>query len=207
MIVAGAINELKGQSNDVSNTSVEQDWVSQFFNYSQDTTNETMRLVWGRVLAGEVVKPGTFSLRTLHAVGMLTEKHAKLFMRLGTTIWDTPMGRMPVKPYVENILNPPSNILSEEELETLDWLGLIKIDGLGTLISPDGNDSTRWTYFDKVRDIKPNSSGEIMIAKVKLTDIGQELMLIAQPEPDDEYYKWVVNIFRSKGCEVIEHST
>ena len=46
-----------------------------------------------------------------------------------------------------------------------------------------------------------------MIGAAKLTDIGQEFMLIAQPEPNDEYYKWVVNIFRTKGCEVVENST
>ncbi len=206
-IVIGAIKELKTQSDDVSKTPVDQDWVSQFFNYSQDTTNETMRLRWSRILAGEVVNPGTFSLRTLHAVGMLTEKHAKLFMRLCTTIWHTHLGPMPVQPCVENNLTAPRNLLSSGELQVLDWLGLIRLQGDGTFDVPLEKASARWTYFDKVCDIKSNSSGDIMIGAAKLTDIGQEFMLIAQPEPNDEYYKWVVNIFRTKGCEVVENST
>lgn len=207
MIVAGAINELERQSADVSDTSVDNDWVSQFFNYSQDTTNEKMRSVWSRVLAGEVLNPGTFSLRTLHAVRMLTEKHAKLFMRLGTTIWVTDLGPMPVQPLVENDLTNPSNLLSSDELQVLDWSGLIKLEGAGTFDVPLEKASARWTYFNRICDIKSNSTGDIMIGAAKLTDIGQELMLIAQPEPDDEYFKWIVNIFRSKGCEVIVNPT
>ena len=163
-----------------------------------------MRLVWSRVLAGEVVKPGSFSLRTLHAVKMLTEKHAKLLMRLGTTIWHTHLGTMPVQPHVENNLTAPSVLLSSDELQVLDSLGMIRIQGIDAYEDAFENAPERWTYFDRICDIKSNSAGSILIGAVKLTELGQELMLIAQPKPDDEYYKWLLNIFRSKGCEVIE---
>jgi hypothetical protein len=75
-IVAGAAAALPGE---VSSAPVEPDWVAEFFNQSQDVSNETMQSLWSRILAGEVASPGSFSLRTLHAVRLLTKVDAELF--------------------------------------------------------------------------------------------------------------------------------
>ena len=54
-IVGGAVEALPSA---VSTTPIEPDWVAEFFNQSQDVSNETMQSLWSRILAGEVASSG-----------------------------------------------------------------------------------------------------------------------------------------------------
>lgn len=58
--------------------SVEEDWIWRFFQYAQDVSNEDMQRLWAQILAGEVARPGRYSLRTLHFVSMLNAEDAAL---------------------------------------------------------------------------------------------------------------------------------
>jgi len=82
-----AAKAAKEMPESVSEMPVEQDWVSRFLEDCQDVSNEDMQTVWGRILAGEVAKPGTFSYRTLFAVKMLRPEVANLFTRLCSFVW------------------------------------------------------------------------------------------------------------------------
>ena len=55
------------------------DWVARFFNHIQDVSSEDTQLLWARVLAGEVERPGTTSLRTLDILRNLDRKTAESF--------------------------------------------------------------------------------------------------------------------------------
>src|SRR5208283_1459027 len=50
-----------------------------FERYAEDASSETMRALWARVLAGEIRRPGQFSLRTLRFMSELDATTAKLF--------------------------------------------------------------------------------------------------------------------------------
>jgi hypothetical protein len=64
----------------VSDAPVDEDWIAQFLNHSQDVSNEQMQTLWGRLLAGEVTKPGSFSLRALAIVKVMSKDDANLFI-------------------------------------------------------------------------------------------------------------------------------
>ena len=66
----------------VSEEQVDEDWISRFFNISQDVSNEEMQTLWGRILAGEVKQPNSFSLRTLEILKNITHSEAEIFNRL-----------------------------------------------------------------------------------------------------------------------------
>lgn len=57
------------------------DWTSRFFREVQDVSSEEMQLLWSKVLAGEVQKPGATSTRTLGILKDLDEETARLFSR------------------------------------------------------------------------------------------------------------------------------
>ena len=63
----------------VSDVPVDDDWTAQFFEHCKNVSDRQMQSVWSRILAGEVSQPGSFSLRTLHAVKMLRKEDAQLF--------------------------------------------------------------------------------------------------------------------------------
>ena len=60
-----------------------QDWVARYIESASQVTDQTMQELWGRILAGEIRKPGTFSLRTLHVVSNISQVEAKLFEAFG----------------------------------------------------------------------------------------------------------------------------
>ena len=58
------------------------DWTARFFNYVQDISSEEAQSLWAKVLAGEVERPGSTSIRTLSILRNLDQASARLFRRL-----------------------------------------------------------------------------------------------------------------------------
>lgn len=77
-VVSNAYTELKDVDS-VSDTPVDEDWISEFFNCVANISAEKMQILWGKLLAGEVKNPGSFSLRTLEVLKRLSTKEANIF--------------------------------------------------------------------------------------------------------------------------------
>lgn len=80
--VTGKAYSILESEENVSDESVDKDWTLRFFNSVEDISNEQMQEIWARILAGEVKKPGTISLRTLEILHSMTQQEAKLFEEL-----------------------------------------------------------------------------------------------------------------------------
>lgn len=65
----------------VSEKPVHQDWTVRFFAAAQDVSEAETQLLWGKLLAGEVAAPGTFSLRSLETLRNLSSYEASKFDR------------------------------------------------------------------------------------------------------------------------------
>jgi Protein of unknown function (DUF2806) len=61
-IVQLAVNELPALS---STTTVDEDWITQFFDIAQGVSDQQIQILWARILAGEVASPGSYAKRTL----------------------------------------------------------------------------------------------------------------------------------------------
>ena len=55
------------------------DWTARFFECVQDVSTEDVRIVWARILAGEVRSPGGVSMHTLSILRNLSSRQANLF--------------------------------------------------------------------------------------------------------------------------------
>ncbi|MFN3514619.1 MAG: DUF2806 domain-containing protein [Phenylobacterium sp.] len=55
------------------------DWMNIFERYAEDASSERMQTLWGRVLAGEARKTGTFSLRSLRFLSEVDQETAQCF--------------------------------------------------------------------------------------------------------------------------------
>lgn len=70
----------------VSTDPVDEDWVNAFFNSVENVSTEQMQIIWGKLLAGEVQRPGSFSLRTLSILKNLTQKEAVIFKEIAPLV-------------------------------------------------------------------------------------------------------------------------
>lgn len=81
IIVSRAAKRLESETT-VADASVDEDWIARFFRIAEDITTEQMQELWSRVLAGEVKRPGSFSLRTLDVLRNMSQAEAQVFRRV-----------------------------------------------------------------------------------------------------------------------------
>ena len=62
------------------------DWLMRFFDAVGYISSEELQQLWGRVLAGEVKKPRSCSLRTLDILRNMTSEEANIFLKLARLI-------------------------------------------------------------------------------------------------------------------------
>ena len=74
----------------VTKDPVDPDWISCFFDSVAKVSNEQMQVLWGKVLSGEIKKPGEFSLRTLNTLKNISQSEANSFKKLSQYILECP---------------------------------------------------------------------------------------------------------------------
>lgn len=80
-ITAFAADELKNEQ-PVTDEPLDDDWITRFFRIAEDISNDEMQALWGKILAGEIKQPKSFSLRTLELIRNLTKSEADIFIKV-----------------------------------------------------------------------------------------------------------------------------
>ena len=66
----------------VADEPVHTDWSARFFDCVKDVSDDDIKIIWGKILAGEIKSPGTYSKSTLNALWNLDAEDASAFVRL-----------------------------------------------------------------------------------------------------------------------------
>lgn len=62
-----------------STEDIDPDWFNQFIQQVEDISSKLMQELWGKILAGEIARPGTFSFKSLTILKSMTNKEAIAF--------------------------------------------------------------------------------------------------------------------------------
>lgn len=205
---------------DVSQESVDKDWIAQFFAHCQDVSNENMQTLWGKLLAGEVAKPSSFSLRTLSCVKNMSQEEAACFSRLCSAVW-LELNHFPfiIFPQAVNNIEWVQYLqIHALQLRQLHSAGLIKQMDIGRM-SMNVSDAMFFSYFgqryefSQVTRFNPkvqaqeHGNGKITLGPVSLTDVGAELVPIAGAMRNDEYLKWVTEKLEAEFYDLVAQKT
>lgn len=76
-ITAYAAEQLKDKPA-IDNTPFDEGWAGRFFDSAKHVSDEEIQMLWGRILAGEVMEAASFSLRTLDLIKNLSKADADL---------------------------------------------------------------------------------------------------------------------------------
>ena len=89
-VTAFAAEELRNEQ-PITDEPLDQDWTTRFFRIAEEVSNEEMQALWGKILAGEIKQPKTYSLRTLELLknlskeeGLISNYKSKLKRQLST---------------------------------------------------------------------------------------------------------------------------
>lgn len=80
------LSALKPEEIPASAPDVDEDWLNFFGSHAERATSAHLRDLWGRVLAGEIRKPGAFSPLTIQMLSVLDGEVAKSFENLSVLV-------------------------------------------------------------------------------------------------------------------------
>lgn len=66
----------------ISDDPVDDDWITRFLNIVKDVSSAEMQYIWGKILAGEIAAPKSFSLRTLETIRNMSTAEAQVFQKV-----------------------------------------------------------------------------------------------------------------------------
>ncbi|EGT5081721.1 TPA: DUF2806 domain-containing protein [Clostridioides difficile] len=170
----------------VSKESVDNDWITRFFNISQDVSDEKMQILWAKILADEVDRPKSYSLRTLETLKNISKEEAELFTRVVKLTFNNPITKF--IPNYSDILLKKGITLSE--LMLLNELNLITSDfsiTKGLTVSIEKDLERALTIGNK--KLVCSTKAIIRIPAIKLTNIGTELSKLIDFDVDISYLK------------------
>jgi hypothetical protein len=187
------------------------DWVHRFLRSCEDISNEEMQVLWGKLLAGEVACPGTFSLQTLATVKLLGKKDAEVFTMFCSYVWRHPPGNL--DPVAVGFYDPTKDEITPElsfnDLDLLQNAGLIRqVPHNAEYGSPFVTDEVRewpFAYFGKLFLVKGQSNcSTLPVGHTFLTRVGRELAPISGAVADLDYLERVLEAWRRHGATVTE---
>lgn len=187
----------------VSDIPVDEDWIYRFFEECQDIKDEEMQSIWGRILAGEVKSPKSFSYRTLKILKELTKEEAEAFTNLCSFVFSfNPDGSMNI-PIVDNDQN---SFLLEKKinfsmLNYLDAIGLIRFDNIAGFGLHDVKE-TYAVYDDAVYLLSREEPAALDVGKVMFTSIGKELQRITNAVFDEVIKEDIIKNWKDKGWTI-----
>ena len=187
-ITQQAAEDLESESV-VSDDPVDEDWISRFFDYAEDISSEDMQGLWGRILAGEIKKPKSYSLRTLDILRNLSAEEAEVFIKFGSLAIRSGGTVFLLNIKNEKLLEEEYQLKFEERL-LLEELGLLAANDLQFQMMKTEDDSKASVFIidstiivqEKLAN-KPQQQLQVLV----FTKIGQELLQLIKAEPKKEY--------------------
>ncbi len=171
----------------VSTQPVDEDWVTRFFDSVSDVSSDEMQLIWGKILAGEVNIPGSFSLRTLEAVKNMNRQDAEMFVKVAPFLVTIDKERF----VTSDISLLQKYGLSYEMIMTLDECRLINSSGSLSFNFQIANGQSKLIYTaERVSFFKGmiNEGAKVTFGIHNLTRVGKELLTIIDAKPSNDYF-------------------
>lgn len=194
---------------------ISEDWLNAFENEAAQMSSEQMQRLFGKILAGEIRRPTSYSIKTIKLMGQLDNRAATLFRLLCSlslslrlpnpdTIMDArvvSMGNAGANSLQNYGLSFDAlNILQEYGLIISDYnsymdyqTAILRETYIGTPVSYQ---NAQWAFTPKVA---PPTSKEFRVFGVAFSRSGRELLSIVDIEPNEQYTAALTKFFDQQG--------
>lgn len=178
------------------------DWIRYFFREAQEFSDERMKILWSKILAGEVNKPGSFSRRTLNFLSLMSSRDAEHFKIICKYVCSVDGKFNPAIYGFENPIYAKSG-LNFDVITNLNSIGLINFEPSTGVIVKFTRPSIKFSYGEKgfILSSKYNMPSGILtidVGQAVFTDIGRELSYVAGLDYDNEFSEFLTVFFKSR---------
>ena len=178
---------------------IDQDWIANFFERGRLVSDQTVRELWARILAGEANVPGSFSRKTINILDDLGKQDAHYFTNLCKYVWMVHDENIPL------ILDSPDKLLSDEiykkneisfdSLSHLDDAGLIRYDPVTSFALTELPAHIIASYYGNEVELQLPGTipDDFLVGTAIFTRAGEELYKVfsADTGPVDGFYERV----------------
>lgn len=185
----------------VSDEPVDPDIVARIFGTVQDVSNGDMQKLWGKLLAGEIARPGSFSLRTLDVLRNLSVEEARLFARFCG--YRTKQSRILLP--MESDFDLEARIMASGPRKLVEC-GLLREEGKSKLIDEESlyPNEIHLVYRKKTLTVFRGDyhTANMSLLAYSLTSVGRELAKLGPPDEDESYIRDMCERARKHHLEV-----
>ena len=200
---------------------IDDDWLNHFEKEACQRSTEDMQLLFGKILAGEIRRPSSFSIKAVKIMGEIDTVAANLFKRLCSMciVMRIPNTNQIFDARVVSLSgNAENNALQEygfsfNELNILHEYGLIISDynswikGTVSAVGKDNDVELVFSYQNTDWDVLPEGDRKdgqgLKLHGVALSKAGQELLNIVEVEPIENYTNDLVEFFAKKKLKMV----
>ena len=220
------------QGKEVPDEEPDHDWVSRFFGDVQDVSSAEMKELYSRMLAGQIERPGSFSLLSMNVLRDLDSNAARLFRTLcSACITMTPDGKDVVDcrvPFPNGIASnglsqivrsntlcqyglsySELNVLNEHGLIISDYvswrdyqLSIVRMESGRKVVPVPFRFQGRYWAFEAFNGRTPGE--EFKVHGVALTRVGGELSRIVDIEPMEQFFEDLKEALGSRNLRMAE---
>lgn len=186
----------------VSEQPVDTDWLFRWRDAASEVSTEELQHLWGRVLAGEVRNPGTFSLRTLEFLRNISKDEADAINTLSRFA------------LVDIVYTGDSKLFEEQGLSlaflmSLQDLGIISgVGGLGLTVTLESRANGSYERLLMAKDrllIIGHEDGtkKLTLPAFLVTRLGRQVCSLGTEEPSEPYLRSLGREIAGQGFRVL----
>lgn len=194
------------------------DWVERFIALCEDTSNESMQKLWAKILAGETVSPGTFSIKSLQTLKQMTQREADALQKCTAICGFNEKDNSHLillgfykKPSLFDLLRKGNKVslnlgragISFPDILTLMDIGLVYRKEIESPALKAGHEMN--LAFLTQRVILKSKSNDLVLSYYKFTQTGDELRKLINM-PINKGYKNLLNTALDEEFDVTWHS-
>ena len=191
--------ELESDAQAPPERKIDDDWLIRWRDSASKVSAEKLQTLWGRVLAGEVKSPGSFSLRMLEFLKNLSQEEARGVEKLAPFAIDNSFVFSGNQDALE------SEGISFSSLVELQDLGIITQAMAGLRVTLQIPQSGRGLFsYNRVLIVTPNAeNAELSLAVYRLTSLGSQVLKLGSFTTRDTYFRSVGEEIKQQGFKVV----
>ena len=212
-------------TNNSEEKTIDDDWLNHFETEARQKSTEEMQLRFGRILAGEIRQPGSYSIKAVKLLGELDQNTAALFKRLCSAcvvfgVFGIPNGDHVIDARVpslggnagSNALSKYGfsfgqlNILNEYDLIISDYnswydCNMCVVNKAKPVLLPFQYQERYWILLPSPQQ---GNKSELRLSGVALSRVGRELFRIVDQDPMPEYTEALKKYFAGQNLQMVE---
>ncbi len=216
-------NNSRNQQPDIeTEETISPDWFNIFEKEASQKSDEDMQRRFAKVLAGEIEKPGSHSIKAVKVLGDMDRRTADLFQKLCSVciVLGVPVEKVIIDIRVPAVGgNPGQNSLSKyglsfKNLNILNEYGLIISDYNSyndyhlSIANKNNRVTIPFQYQERFWVLKPSTEraegNEFRVPGVRLSNVGQKLFHIVEQIPTPQFTQELKEFFKKQNLQMLE---